>query len=174
MERRRGVDVEEESDIDIDGSSADSLGLSNTEDSERGESDAEIITEEGNWTKNLKDFDNFVEFTSPVGPKKSQGEDASEIDFFELLFPKEMYAHISTETNKYALHKRHPPLVPDNDWYPTTVEEIKLYLGIRYIRYIEGYIWEYREHFELSVICAILEQRFSIWKFFYFKSDVEE
>eukprot|EP00795_Rhopilema_esculentum_P015073 gene15073-6239_t len=131
VERRRGVDVEEESDIDIDGSSADSLGLSDTEDSERGEPDEEIITEEGNWTKNLKDFDNFVEFTSPVGPTKSLGEDASEIDFFELLFPKELYAHISTETNKYALHKRHPPLVPDNDWYPTTVEEIKLYLGIR-------------------------------------------
>eukprot|EP00795_Rhopilema_esculentum_P003912 gene3912-15235_t len=50
------VDVEEESDKDIDGSSADSLGLSKTEDSEREESDEENITEQGNWTKNLKDF----------------------------------------------------------------------------------------------------------------------
>ena len=118
MERRRGVDVEEESDIGINGSSADSLGLSDKGDSERGESDEEIITEEGNWTENLKDVDNFFEFTSPVGPTKSLGEDASEIDFFEILFPKELYPHISIETNKYAVH--------------------------------------------------------SIWKFFYFKSDVEE
>ena len=68
VERRRGVDVEEESDIGINGSSADSLGLSDKGDSERGESNEDIITEEGNWTKYLKDVDNFFEFTSPVGP----------------------------------------------------------------------------------------------------------
>eukprot|EP00795_Rhopilema_esculentum_P010014 gene10014-18642_t len=60
------------------------------EDSERGEIDEEIITEEGNWTRNLKDIDNFVEFTSSVGPAKSLGENGSEIDFFELCSPKAM------------------------------------------------------------------------------------
>eukprot|EP00795_Rhopilema_esculentum_P010012 gene10012-18639_t len=44
------------------------------EDSERGEIDEEIITEQGNWKKDLKDIDNFVEFTSSVGPGKSLGE----------------------------------------------------------------------------------------------------
>eukprot|EP00795_Rhopilema_esculentum_P009876 gene9876-18464_t len=163
VERWRGVDVEEESHIDIDGSSADSLGLSDTEDSEREERDEEIITEEGNWTKNLKDFDNFVEFTSPVGPTKSLGEDASEIDFFELLYPKELYAHISTETNKYALHKRHSPLVPDNGWYQTTVEEVKLYLGVRvYMSIVNfpsfGQYWSKKSVFGNSFISNLMSR----------------
>eukprot|EP00795_Rhopilema_esculentum_P010017 gene10017-18648_t len=39
--------------------------------------------------------------------------------------------HISIETKKYALPKQHPPMVPDSDWYPSTVKEVKLYLGVR-------------------------------------------
>ena len=57
--------------------------------------------EEETWNDN----ENSVEvatFTAATGPTSDVAEDATVIDFFYLMFPRELIEHIILETNCYA------------------------------------------------------------------------
>ncbi len=86
---------------------------------------------EATWTRKLTSNNQFLPFVEAVGPTAILEKEAKELDLFNQMFPEELYVLIASETNKYAMQKRHPPMLPDKNWVPTTAEEIKLYLGIR-------------------------------------------
>ena len=83
------------------------------------------------WTKQLTSNRDFLPFTEDVGPTVLLDKEAKELDFFYQIFPEELYTLIALETNKYAIFKRHPPILPDKHWVPTNADEVKLYIGIR-------------------------------------------
>lgn len=70
----------------------------------------------------------IVPFQKPSGPTNPLPREATEIDFFSQFFDDDMLQLVVRETNHYAdsCISQHP----DAKWYPTTVPEMKAYMGI--------------------------------------------
>ena len=67
------------------------------------------------------------EFNETPGPTHPLGSDATPLDAFLQVFGKDTCEHIAEQTNLYA--QQNPP--PDGyRWYPTTANEIMLFLGM--------------------------------------------
>jgi Transposase IS4 len=72
---------------------------------------------------------NYVEDRSGYCPHT----DLPEVGFFKLFFSNQVVEILSKETNAYAdFHLRNPPLSlqKTRHWVPTTIAEIRVYIGI--------------------------------------------
>lgn len=78
----------------------------------------------------------MTEFTEEVGASFVLGEDKKELDFFLKFFPTTLIEKIVDETNAYAA--RSIVRRPDKIWVPTTIPEMKAFLGIQVIFSILG------------------------------------
>ena len=67
----------------------------------------------------------YPEFTGCHGPTQLLGIDAEPVDFFDLLFPEQLWTLIAQETNKYRLQRGVSQW--DND---TNIEEIRAFVGL--------------------------------------------
>lgn len=67
----------------------------------------------------------YPEYTGNHGPTQLLGIDANPVDFFDLLFPDQLWTLIVQETNKYRFQRGVSQW--DND---TSVEEIRAFIGI--------------------------------------------
>ena len=93
-------------------------------------------------TANLSDFTDSEEeiwnvdenpvrilpFTEPTGPTSGVAEDGTTNDFFYLMLPEDLIEFIVTETNRYA--RESIAAKPDAEWFDTTLEEVKGFLGL--------------------------------------------
>lgn len=68
----------------------------------------------------------LCDFRNPVGLTLDIPQDSEPYDYFSLIFTDTLLQHIADETNKYA--EQNP--VPSYNWYPTSVPELKLFLGM--------------------------------------------
>ena len=55
----------------------------------------------------------------------------SEIDFFQLLFPENLFSLITNETNKHADRTQQKKGQNDNKWHRTDAKEIRAFIGMR-------------------------------------------
>ena len=70
----------------------------------------------------------ILPFTEPTGPTSGVAEDGTATDFFYLMLPEVLMEHIVTETNRYA--RESIAAKPDPEWFDTTLEEVKAFLGL--------------------------------------------
>ena len=68
----------------------------------------------------------LCDFYNPVGLTVDMPQDSEPYDYFSLIFTDTLLEHIAVETNRYA--EQNP--VPSYNWYPTSVPELKLLLGM--------------------------------------------
>ena len=80
------------------------------------------------WTKTRTALNVLPLSVHNPGPENILPANGQEIDFFQLIFPDELYEHLVQETNLYAQQKN--AIKPDHRWIP--VEEVKC-LGLRII-----------------------------------------
>jgi hypothetical protein len=69
----------------------------------------------------------LLAFNQKTGPTKSLPSSKKEKHFFELLFSKGVFSLLQKQTNLYA--KQRMQIHPDPDWKPTTVAELKAWIG---------------------------------------------
>jgi hypothetical protein len=69
----------------------------------------------------------LLAFNQRTGPAKSLPSSKNEKHFFELLFSKGVFCLLTKQTNLYA--KQRIQTHPDPDWKPTTVAELKAWVG---------------------------------------------
>ena len=69
----------------------------------------------------------ILPFTEPPGPTSGVAEDGTATDFY-LMLPEDLIEHIVTETNRYA--RESIAAKPDPEWFDTTLEEVKAFLGL--------------------------------------------
>jgi hypothetical protein len=90
------------------------------------ESDQELSSDEEDvniWHADVCDK-RIESFDGSPGPTTPLPMEARSVDYFYQLFPDALFEKITNETNLYAQQKRH------KNWTPTSVTEIKAYLGI--------------------------------------------
>ncbi|CAC5374938.1 unnamed protein product [Mytilus coruscus] len=81
------------------------------------------LAEIARWGDELRPVQ-IKDFTGPrPGPTTQMDKEKTEIDFFHLIFPERLYSEIATQTNAYANGRQ------NENWTPTTSDEIKAYLG---------------------------------------------
>ena len=73
------------------------------------------------WTKTLTALHVLPFSVHNPGPKNILPANGQEIDFFQLIFPDELYEHLVQETNLYAQQKN--AVKPDHRWIPVPVEK---------------------------------------------------
>ena len=115
---------QEENDDDI------SVGEISSEDGEDDDETAEWPgVEVAEWTDVLQPV--FIPpFNEETGPTQELGETSKEIDFFHLLFEKNIYGRLAEETNRYAQQIQTERGI-DKSWQPTTPDEIQTFIGMR-------------------------------------------
>ena len=89
------------------------------------------LAEISKWSEHIRPVQT-MDFNGPhPGPSTPMEKQKEEIDFFHLLFPERLYSDIATHTNAYAM----TCIVdkPNAQWYPTTPEEIKAFLGAQLV-----------------------------------------
>ena len=69
-------------------------------------------------------------FNEETGPTQGLEETSKEIDFFHLLFQKNIYGMLAEETNRYAQQLQTERCM-DKYWQPTTLDEIQTFIGMR-------------------------------------------
>lgn len=119
---------EYESDLDIDFDNIEFSPVS-TPDMSSDEEDleaAEVVGERA-WSKHLTAISTDP-FSEDVGAKHNLPVGSEPIDFFNLLIPEAFLATIAEQTNIYAEEKQSEKRDPQ--WFPVTVEEVKLFLAI--------------------------------------------
>ena len=114
FEARNQSDLE--SDISVSSVSTDDLSDFEEEDDD-----------EGTWNENINPVE-VSPFTEATGPTSGVAEDGTAIDFFYLMFPEELIEQIVAETNRYA--RECIAMKPDREWYDTTLDEMKAFLGL--------------------------------------------
>ncbi|KAM8870130.1 pogo transposable element with ZNF domain isoform 3-T4 [Spinachia spinachia] len=85
----------------------------------------------GRWKRPLEsdESDAVVPFQHSSGPYHFLSKNTDAIDFFHLLFPQELMELITKETNNHA-KIYHFMGLSYSDWVPTTVHEVKGFLGL--------------------------------------------
>ena len=114
------------SDSDISSVLSDDLSSDSDNENVGGGGDADTSRP---FTAALTDV-NVVGFREPTGPAHRLGADASEVDFFMLLFTSAIIQHIVDETNRYAEQSQAARQLQDVAWSPTTTVEMKAFIGI--------------------------------------------
>ena len=71
-----------------------------------------------------------TEFLERVGAADSLPPDASELAYFMLLFTLDIITRLVHETNLYAEQCQAARGVRNSAWQPTTVEEMRAYIGV--------------------------------------------
>ena len=84
------------------------------------------------WSESLTDVE-IAEFTGRPGPVTILDASASEIDFFHLMFPKELYEILAAETNRYAESEQERKKCIDPKWRATNATEMRAYIAIQII-----------------------------------------
>lgn len=83
-----------------------------------------------NWTNNLLYYvpDDFF---GNKGPVHHLDPGSNELDYFEYMLGGNIfYQQLVDNTNSYAEHKQNVANKIDKAWWPTSVEEMKAYLGV--------------------------------------------
>ena len=116
------------------------LSVENYTSSEAEESDSEEnLTDEDrpiarplpeDWTDQLTPSV-IEDFVDNAGPTSVLSGDNREIDFFQLLFPENLFSLIANETNKHADQSQQRKGQNDNTWHPTDAKEIQAFIGMR-------------------------------------------
>ena len=126
-----GVDVldalneSDDDDMIVDGGARSSDG-----DDDDVESDTDSEADDEEWSKDLHSTRARAFSGPPPGPTTKLNRDASVLDYFLLFFPLTLIQHLVQETNLYAAQKRQANQnLPQ--WKPVSVEEMKIYFGIR-------------------------------------------
>ena len=99
------------------------------EEEEKSELDSEQEQEEEykiKWT-NVRQPVAVVDFTQPSGPTKLLASSQKEKKFFELIFTKKVWSHLSSQTNLYANQMN--KITADPEWKAVTVAELKAWVG---------------------------------------------
>lgn len=81
------------------------------------------------WKKELSSI-KIHDFRMPVGPSKILSKDKNELDFFDIVFPPELYVLLADETNRYARQSQVKKDKVDKTWKPTSAVEIRAFLGM--------------------------------------------
>lgn len=85
------------------------------------------------WTEYVGRHKQFT-FTGRTGIQKNIADDVTPLDVFNLLVDEDILRLIVTETNRFAeqllVSKRKTKHARHNKWTPTTVDEIKKFLGL--------------------------------------------
>ena len=71
------------------------------------------------------------DFVDNAGPTTVLSGDKREIDFFQLLFPENLFSLIANETNKYADQTQQKKGQNNNKWHQTDAKEIHAFIGMR-------------------------------------------
>lgn len=74
-------------------------------------------------------------FTETPGPVHQLGANATQLDFFGLCWDPSFFDLLVDETNQYAQLKQVSK--PDTNWYPTTPEEMKAFIGVNILMGID-------------------------------------
>lgn len=102
--------------------------FSSEEEDECTQSDDEPEEEIENWSENLSAI-TIPDFSETVGPTTVLDGEKNELDFLSLIFTPAIYVLLTVQTNLYA--EQQSQLKPDRNWTPTSVDEMKAFLGIR-------------------------------------------
>jgi hypothetical protein len=78
------------------------------------------------WATNPQSL-NVIPFDNPEGITKPLRGSKNVKHFFELMFSKKVWYHITKQTNLYA--KQRGAIHPDPDWKPVTITELKAWVG---------------------------------------------
>ena len=71
------------------------------------------------------------DFVDNTGPTTILSGDKKEIDFFQLLFPENLFSLISSETNKHAYQTQQRKRQNNNKWHRTDVKVVCAFIGMR-------------------------------------------
>ena len=71
------------------------------------------------------------DFVDNAGPTSILSGDKREIDFFQLLFPENLFSLIANETNKHTDQTQQRKGQNDNTWHRTDAKEIRAFIGMR-------------------------------------------
>ena len=71
------------------------------------------------------------DFVDNAGPTSILSGDKREIDFFQLLFPENLFSLIANEMNKHADQTQQRKGQNDNKWHRMDVKEIRAFIGMR-------------------------------------------
>ena len=110
-----------DSESDISVSSVSTDDLSDATDSE------EEDEEEERWNVNPDPVVVSL-FSAATDPTSGIAEDRTAIDFFYLIFPKELIEHVAVRTNHYA--QECIATKPYPKWFETTLDEMKAFFGL--------------------------------------------
>ena len=80
------------------------------------------------WTKTLTALNVLPFSVHNPGPTNFLPANGQKMDFFQLIFPDELYEHLVQETNFYAQQKN--VVKPDHRWIPVGKDEMKAFLGL--------------------------------------------
>eukprot|EP00745_Piridium_sociabile_P039652 TRINITY_DN74564_c0_g1_i2.p1 TRINITY_DN74564_c0_g1~~TRINITY_DN74564_c0_g1_i2.p1 ORF type:complete len:596 (+),score=111.91 TRINITY_DN74564_c0_g1_i2:65-1852(+) len=129
------VEQNDEGDSDFEGGDTDS----STDDSDVGDAgDAGVANVRGcagssQWSNREFPYE-FQVFDAYRGPPRPQVRLESAFDYFSLVFPKEAYQIMVTQTNLYARQRLMESGIPEDrlaeKFEPTTVDEIRAYIGL--------------------------------------------
>ena len=76
------------------------------------------------------------DFVDNAGPTTILSGDKREIDFFQLLFPENLFSLFANETNKHTDQTQQRKGQNDNKWHRTYAKEIRAFIGLRIYRSI--------------------------------------
>eukprot|EP00112_Aurelia_sp_Birch-Aquarium-sp1_P018893 Seg4585.2 transcript_id=Seg4585.2/GoldUCD/mRNA.D3Y31 product="PiggyBac transposable element-derived protein 5" protein_id=Seg4585.2/GoldUCD/D3Y31 len=126
------------SDVDVSDGSSSERAVSDVGDSEEEDfEDQRRPNEEREarrqpiWTRTLTSTVIEPYAVVNTGPVNILPEDSKELDFLNLMFPPAIYEILARETNLYARQKIEEAGKEDKRWFETSVEEIKVYMGLR-------------------------------------------
>ena len=81
------------------------------------------------WSATLQNVD-VMDFNDIPGPTTPLPATAREIDYFNLIFPEELFESIADETNRYAEIEEARRETNGTEWQATWAEEIRAYVAI--------------------------------------------
>ena len=96
-------------------------------DSDSSDSDREELVEDV-WSTNHS-LVQVRDFTERTGAISQIPEDGTALDFFQLLFPENLFEILLEETNRFAVQSFRTK--PDARWYPTTLEEMRAFVALK-------------------------------------------
>ena len=82
------------------------------------------------WTDQLT-TSVFEDFVDNAGPTAILSGDKREIDFFQLLFPENLFSLIANETNKQADQAQQRKGQNGSKWHRTDAKEFRAFIGMR-------------------------------------------
>ena len=103
------------------------------------------------WTKTLTALDVLPFSVHNPGPKNILPANGQEIDFFQLIFPDDLYESFKKPT---YMHDKNT-MKPDHRWIPVEKDEMKAFLGLQILH----------EYCKFTRDKNVLGKGSSIWKF---------